>query len=423
MKSDNTILRTIRPDELPDARYNPVDEATLEVSAMILKDVRTGGFGKVREYAEQFGDCSSGDTLIIEQSQLQAVLQQLSTEEQDLLKRTAARIGRFAEAQRNSVSTLTTPIAGGRAGHRVMPVEVAGCYAPGGRFPLPSTVLMTAVTARVAGVSTVWVASPKPSPATLAAAAVAGVDAVLAAGGVQAIGAMAYGLGDVPRCDVIVGPGNRWVSAAKQLVSGPVAIDMIAGPSELVVLADDRADPMLVALDLLAQAEHDTDALPVLVTPSERLIEGVQSQLKRLLEETPDDTATTALSNGFAVLVPDLATGADVCNRIAPEHLQLSLQQPSEVITRLTDYGGLFIGEHSAEVLGDYGAGPNHVLPTSGVARHTAGLSVLNFLRFPTWLEMTESSEARQVASDAAALAELEGLRWHARAARARSGQ
>jgi phosphoribosyl-ATP pyrophosphohydrolase/phosphoribosyl-AMP cyclohydrolase/histidinol dehydrogenase len=273
----------------------------------------------------------------------------------------------------------------------------------------------------VAGVPSVWVASPRPTDVTLAAAAVAGADALLRVGGAQAIAALAYGAGPVPRSDTIVGPGNRWVTAAKQLVSGQVAIDMLAGPSELVVLADDGADPEVVAADLLAQAEHDVDALPILVTPSAALAAAVDVALAAQLADLPTAaTARAAVAEGFCVLVADLEQGASVCDRIGPEHLELLVRDPQALAPRLRHYGGLFVGAGAAEVLGDYGAGPNHVLPTGGTARYTGGLSVLTFLRVRTWLRVDDPAAARELVEDAVALARLEGLEGHARAAERR---
>jgi len=316
---------------------------------------------------------------------------------------------------------LTCAIPGGAAGHTIAPVEAAGCYAPGGRFPLPSSVLMTVIPARAAGVETVWVASPRPTAATLAAAALSGADALLCAGGAHAIAALAYGAGPVPPCDAVVGPGSRWVTAAKQLIAGHVAIDMLAGPSELVVLADHSADAALVAADLLAQAEHDADARPLLVTTSEPLAEATEQQLSRQLADLPTAaTARAALSNGFAVVANDLPEAVRLCDRIAPEHLALHVADAQAVAARVRHYGALFLGAQTAEVLGDYGAGPNHVLPTGGTARSTGGLSVLTFLRVRTWLRIDDSRAAAGLYADAAALARLETLEAHARSATAR---
>ncbi len=252
---------------------------------------------------------------------------------------------------------------------------------------------MTAVTARVAGVDNVIVASPRPALVTLAAAAVAGADAVLAVGGAHAIAALAYGIDGFDPCDVVVGPGNRWVTAAKQVVSGRVGIDMLAGPSELVVLADETVDPATVAADLLAQAEHDPDALPVLVTTSETLAKAVEAEIENQLTGLPTrEVAEVALAGGFITVVPDLESAIAVCDQLAPEHLQVMTKESEKVAATLDHWGGLFIGSGSAEVFGDYGSGPNHTLPTGGVARYRGGLSVLDFLRVRTWLEIDDPS-------------------------------
>ena len=276
---------------------------------------------------------------------------------------------------------------------------------------------MTAVTARAAGVREVWLASPHPASVTLAAAAVADVDALLAVGGAQAIAALAFGAGPVPPCDVLAGPGNRWVTAAKQLVAGQVGIDMLAGPSELVVVADRTADPGLVAADLLAQAEHDPDALPVLITDHEPLIGAIERALAEQLLDLPTaDIAEKALANGCVVLAGDMGEAMLVANRLAPEHLQL-LFADAPVRLQGAHYGALFAGRAAAEVLGDYGAGPNHVLPTGGTARFTGGLSVFTFLRIRTWLVLDDPAGVDALARDAVRLARLEGLEAHARAA------
>jgi len=414
-------LRRIRPDEVRTLRREPGDVETLAAAAKIVEAVREGGEAALRRYAERFGDRRPGDPLVLGPEELAAARDRLSTTDRALLERTAERIAAFARAQRRALAEITVEVPGGRAGHRVVPVERAGCYAPGGRFPLPSSVLMTAVTARAAGVGEIWVASPRPGDLTLAAAAVAGADAVLAAGGAHAVAALAHGAGPVPACDVVVGPGNRWVTAAKKLVAGRVGIDMLAGPSELVVLADGSADPALVAADLLAQAEHDADALPVLVALDGGLADAVDRELERQLSGLPTAaTARAALANGFAVVCADLEAAAAVCDALTPEHLQLVVADPGAAARRLRHWGALFIGEASAEVIGDYGAGPNHTLPTGGGARFTGGLSVLDFLRVRTWLSLEPGGEQRRLARDAAALARLEGLEAHARAAERR---
>ena len=311
---------------------------------------------------------------------------------------------------------------GGRAGDRLVPVRVAGCYAPGGRFPLPSSVLMTAVTARVAGVREVWLASPRPSREVMAAGAVAGVAGLLGVGGAQAVAAMAYGVPPVPRCDVVAGPGNQWVTAAKLLLSDVVGIDLLAGPSELAVLTDENGDPALIAADLLAQAEHDPVALPILVTTHEPLVGRVEEELARQLADLPTaEVARAALRNGFAVVAPE-EEALRCTQELAAEHLQLHGSRATDWEGRLDRFGTLFVGESVAEVFGDYGAGPNHTLPTGGTARFTGGLSVFSFLRRPTWLRLEGGRATDGLARDTAELARMEGLEGHARAAEARLG-
>jgi phosphoribosyl-ATP pyrophosphohydrolase/phosphoribosyl-AMP cyclohydrolase/histidinol dehydrogenase len=414
-------VRRLTAEEVIGARRGPVDAATLRRAAEIVDRVRIGGATELRTLAEELGDLRPGQPLVLGRDELERAAADIDPDILALLERTADRIAVFAAAQRQSVVDLKVPVPGGIAGHSVAPVERAGCYAPGGRYPLPSSVLMTAVTARAAGVAEVWVASPRPAAVTLAAAAVAGADAVLAVGGAQAIAALAYGAGPVPACDVVVGPGNRWVTAAKKLVAGDVGIDMLAGPSELVVLADATADPSTVAADLLAQAEHDPDALPVLVTPSSPLADRVDAELEKQLVDLPTrDVASAALEHGFTVVTADIDAAIRVCNLLAPEHLQVLTANAHAIAERLGHWGGLFIGDASAEVFGDYGVGPNHTLPTGGVARFKGGLSVLDFLRIRTWLELETGEGAAELARDAADLARLEGLEAHARAAERR---
>lgn len=414
------LLRARSASEFMKRRHGgAVSPEALAAAAPIVEDVRLHGAAALRKHAERFGELNPSDSLLIERPALEQALCSLSATDRERLVRVADRIRVFADAQRRSLTEVTVPVPGGVAGQSVAPVERAGCYAPGGRYPLPSSVLMTAITARVAGVPEVWVASPRPGPLILAAAAVAGADAVLAAGGVQAIAALAYGAGLVPACDVVVGPGNRYVTAAKQLVAGVVGIDLLAGPSELVVFADRTADPGLVAADLLAQAEHDPDAVPVLVTLDPDLPTRVEQELSRQLVDLPTAAvARAALANGAVVAVESLEAGIAVCDAIGPEHLELQLADAEAVALRLAHYGALFIG--TGEVLGDYGAGPNHVLPTGGSARWAGGLSVLAFLRVRTWLRVDDQGAARGLAEDARWFGRAEGLEAHARAAERR---
>ncbi len=412
------LLRMVQPSQVGQQQSDPVDDQTLLQAQKIVEEVRKQGMPALQSYAQKLDGYQPGTPIILDKAELQTALHSLPALDRSLLERTAERIRIFAQQQRQSLSEFSLQIQGGTAGQSIAPVDRAGCYAPGGRYPLPSSVLMTAVTARAAGVKTVWVASPKPGPITKAAAAIAGADALLAAGGAQAIAALTYGVDGIPACDMIVGPGNRWVTAAKQLVSGKVGIDMLAGPSELVVVADQSSDAELVAADLLAQAEHDPDAIPTLVALDTQTIENVEAALARQLKDLPTaQTARAALQNGQAVLCADLPEAIAVCDNIAPEHLQVLCASADQVAAQCNHYGALFIGAKSAEVLGDYGAGPNHVLPTGNTARFSGGLSVHSFLRIRTWMQLTTGDATGSLAADAAALARLEGLEAHARAA------
>jgi len=415
------LLRKISIQEVTSANRQAVDQPTLDQAAAIISQVRHQGDQALQELGKKFNDLGPDGKLVYTAAEMKDALAKLPEEQQSLLQRVANRIKTFAQAQRQVFQDQATDILGGQAGWRFTPIKRAGCYAPGGRFPLPSSVLMTAVTARAAGVQDVWVASPCPGDVTLAAAAIAGADFLLAAGGAQAIAALAYGTRTVAACDVIVGPGNRYVTAAKQLVSGQVGIEMLAGPSELVILADESAASATVAADLLGQAEHDPDAVPILVTASSELATAVNLQLEKQLTDLPTAAiARQSLNNGGVILVQDLAEGERVCDLLAPEHLEILVANPDASAGRLTRFGGLFIGAESAEVFGDYGAGPNHVLPTGGTARFTGGLSVQDFLVCRTWLMMDSTAEMAEVARDARDLAKLEGLAAHARSAEKR---
>lgn len=409
-----TRLRRVTPEEAVRSRPSPVDPETLRVAAGIVEEVRSGGEEALRGHGERLGDLDPGDPLVVDRSGLEEAWDGIDEATRGVLERVADRVRRFARAQRDGLSDLEVEVPGGRAGHRWLPVESAGAYAPGGRHPLPSSVLMTVIPARVAGVGRVWVASPRPTPVTLAAAHVAGADGLLRVGGAQAVAALAFGTVS-PACHLIVGPGNRWVTAAKKHLYGEVGIDGLSGPSEILVIADEGADPDLVAADLLAQAEHDVDAVPILVTTDPELPPRVEESLQRQLEDLPTSAvAAAALDNGFCVVTASLAEAATVSDRLAPEHLALHVARPAQMAGTLTAYGSLFVGWGSAEAFADYGVGPNHVLPTGGGARHQSGLSVVTFLRSPTWSRL---DDPRLLVEDTAHLARLEGLEAHARAA------
>jgi len=410
-----SLLPVIQSLEEIELSLPSLDDDTMNRAAEIVSTVKHDGRTAVQRFAAQYDGLTTDQPLIISSDELNKAKSAIDSDTLALLERTAQRIERFAAAQRATLTDLTTNIGGGRAGHTVRPVDRAGCYAPGGRYPLVSSVLMMAVTARAAGVPSITVATPRPTALMCAAAAIAGVDNLLAVGGAHAIAALAYGMDALPACDVVVGPGNRFVTAAKKLVSGDVAIDMLAGPSEVLIVADDTSDPRDVAIDLLAQAEHDADARPMLITLAPELAVDIQDALRTQLESLPTAaTARQALKNGFVICAANRQQAADWCNLIAPEHLQLALRAAESIRPLLRHYGTLLIGNQTPEVFGDYGAGPNHVLPTGGTARYTGGLSVFSFLKTQSWLRV---DRPERLAEDVAALARLEGLAAHESAA------
>jgi phosphoribosyl-ATP pyrophosphohydrolase/phosphoribosyl-AMP cyclohydrolase/histidinol dehydrogenase len=435
-------LRRIRLEELAEARSRARDPEAEEAASRILADVTARGEAGVREWAERLGELGPGDPLVIGRGDMEAALASLPLEERGLLERARDRVLAFAKAQRAALLDIDIPVPGGRAGHRFLPVARAGCYAPGGRFPLPSSAIMTACAAKAAGVGSIWCAGPKPARATLAAAALSGAEGFLAAGGAQGIAALALGAG-VPPCDVVVGPGGRYAAAAKRLLAGIVGTEAPAGPSELLVLAEGGSDPEIAAADLLAQAEHDIAAVPAIVVLADgfapRFAEALDEALARRLAELPEpnrSVAAAALGNGWMLMARDEAEARAAAERFAPEHLELLVAEPRKWADSIASAGAVFLGPGSAEVFGDYGAGPNHCLPTGGAARFSAGLSVLSFLRARTWLEMDAPStsangslagdavapanDAVALATEASAFARLEGLEGHARAAELR---
>jgi len=412
------LLRRVTPAELNGTRLAPSGADEGKVAADIVESVRNGGEPALRAHAEELGDIEPARSLTVDREDLRAAFEALDPADRDLLVRVHRRIEKFARAQREGLSDLNISIDGGQAGHRWIPVNSVGAYAPGGRYPLPSSVLMTVTPARIAGVTSVWVASPRPSQLTLAASWVAGADGVLAVGGAQAIAALAFGT-VTPSCDLIVGPGNKWVTAAKKHLFGEVGIDGLAGPSEILVIADGSADPALVAADLLAQAEHDVDAVPALITTSSDLADRVEEELRVQLADLPSaEVARAALGNGVCVVVDSLSRAAGVSDTLAPEHLAIHTSDPRSMAMQVRNYGSIFVGSSAAEAFADYGAGPNHVLPTGGGARYSGGLSVLTFLKASTWLAIDHPDD---LIEDTARLARLEGLEAHARAALGRS--
>jgi histidinol dehydrogenase len=390
----------------------------------VLKDVRQRGDDALREWTARIDGVALG-AIEVPQDELADAFAAIPEELAQALTLAAARIRKFHEYQ--PIPSWSTEDLGGTMGQRVLPLERVGIYVPGGTAPLPSSLLMAAIPARVAGVEQVVVCSPPRregggvAPVILAAAHVADVDRVFALGGAQAIGAMTYGTETVPRVDKIAGAGGLFTTLAKRRVYGEVGLDGVYGPTETVVVADEAADPAWVAADLLAQAEHDLLATAILLTPSRALAEAVQVEVARQLEalSRADIAAASLSAQGGIVLVPDLGAAVRLADEFAPEHLCLSVEEPRHWAMQIRNAGGLFVGEHSFEVLGDYVAGPSHIMPTGGTARFASPVNVLDFVKIVNVIAL-DANTAALIGSAAACLARAESLTAHAAAATVR---
>jgi histidinol dehydrogenase len=403
------MLRRVDP-ELLRARHTAEPPNVAET----MNDVRLAGDAGVARAAARFGDPRPRR---IGANEIRAAYDSIEDALRNALHAVAARIRAFAALQRASLHDLTSTVEGFELSHRALPVRRVGVYVPGGRYPLPSSLLMGVVPARVAGVEHISVCTPRAGQAVLAAAFVAGADDVYEIGGAQAIAALAYGTESIAPVDIIAGPGNRYVAAAKRAVAGVCGVDALAGPSEVLIIASRDADPRLVAADLLAQAEHDTDARAILLTDDARFAGAVDDELARQLPLlSTRAVARAALDrNGYCVLF-GLDDAIALANDLGAEHLELQGKRAEELAPRARCYGALFVGAGAGEVFGDYGAGPNHVLPTAGTARFSGGLSVLTFLTVRTALRAI-GSPGRDLVANTALLAQIEGLDAHRRAA------
>jgi histidinol dehydrogenase len=410
------------------ASASAADAAVDAEVAVILRAVRDRGDAALVEYTNRFdGSAVAAASLEIPAARIAAAGGRVDADVLAALNVAAARIRAYHERQLQRSWSYEDP-AGLGLGQKITPLDRVGIYVPGGKAAYPSTVLMNAIPARIAGVGEIIMAAPapdgEPNPAVLAAAAIAGVDRVFRIGGAQAIAALAFGTETVPAVDKIVGPGNRWVAAAKRQVFGVVGIDMIAGPSEIVVISDGSADPEWVALDLFAQAEHDEAARAILVCTDAAFVERVRAVMERLLPqmERASIIAAALERNGAFILVRDLAAAAEVANRIAPEHLGLAVADPEALLESIRNAGAIFLGHYASEALGDYCAGPNHVLPTGRTARFSSPLGVYDFQKRSSIVRCNAGGAAR-LAATASVLAEAEGLTAHARAAALRLGK
>ncbi len=413
-------------DEEIFARNEPTSSVE-DVVSDIIANVREKGDEALRDYCQRFDHVALSDFLVTPE-ELETALQKVEPEFIDILEEAAKNIRAFHEKQLRQ-SFIMTEKPGVVLGQRVIPLERVGLYVPGGTAAYPSTVLMDAIPAQIAGVSEIVMVTPPSkegsvNPYILASAHVAGVGRIFKVGGAQAVAALAYGTESIPRVDKIVGPGNAFVAEAKKQVFGQVNIDMIAGPSEVLVLADGASDPRYVAADLLSQAEHDKNASAVLVTDSMALAEAVQKEIElQLAKLKREEIARTSIeNNGKIIVCRDLMEGVDTANRIAPEHLEICVDQPFDYLGRIKNAGSVFLGRYNPEPLGDYFAGPNHTLPTSGTARFYSPLSVDDFVKKMQYSYYTREALEKDY-DKVSFFANKEGLTAHARAVDIRFGK
>jgi histidinol dehydrogenase len=392
----------------------------------IIEDVRVRGDCALLEYTRRFDRVAAQSVaeLEIPAAQMRAAFDALAAEPRAALQAAAARIRSFHQRQLGGEWSFTEP-DGTELGQRVTPLERVGLYVPGGKAAYPSSVLMNAVPANVAGVREIVMVVPTPegvrNPLVLAAAHLAGVSRAFAVGGAQAVAALAYGTATIPAVDKIVGPGNAYVAAAKRRVFGVVGIDMIAGPSEILVICDGGTDPDWIAMDLFSQAEHDEMAQSILLTPQPAFVDAVRASIERLLPQMPRARIIEAslAARGALIRVRDLEQACELADRVAPEHLEISTEEPQRWAARIRHAGAIFLGRYSSEALGDYCAGPNHVLPTAGTARFSSPLGVYDFQK-RTSLISVSAAGARSLGAIAATLAQAEDLPAHARSAQLR---
>lgn len=405
------------------------DEAVHRSVIDIIEDIKNRGDAGVLHWTRKFDrlDVETVSKLQLEPDRMKRSLENLPDDQSQALTIAADRIRRYHEKQKQNSWQYTDP-DGSVFGQKVTPIDRVGMYVPGGKASYPSTVLMAAIPAKVAGVNEIIATLPAPdgkiNELVLAALALAEVDKVFTVGGAQAIAALAYGTESIPRVDKIVGPGNIYVTAAKKAVFGQVGIDMLAGPSEILVICDGKSNPDWIAMDLFSQAEHDENAQSILISPDADFLKAVETSINNLLPEMErKDIIQESLQRRSVIIeVENLDQAIDICNEIAPEHVELSVENPEGLLEKIQHAGAIFMGRYTSESLGDYCAGPSHVLPTSGTARFSSALGVYDFQKRSSIINCTPET-ARSLANTASVLARAEGLTAHARAAELRNDQ
>ncbi len=406
-------MKKIKSSQLTKDFFSYKDFSGADCVREIIADVKENGDSAIIKYNKKFGDGDFEDFLLSDE-EIEKAYAQVPQETLDAIQKAAENIKNFAQTQLECLKELKTDKNGIILGHRIIPLERIGAYVPGGNYPLPSSALMSVIPAKVAGVKEVTVCSPRIKPATIAACKIAGADKIYRIGGAQAVAAMAYGTQSIAKVDKIVGPGNKYVTLAKKEVYGVCGIDFLAGPSEVMIIADKTAKPDFIAADMLAQAEHDREAQAILITDSEELAVQVEQKVKEFLNTLKTaDIASVSIENSLIILVDDINEAVEIADKKAPEHLEIFVENPQSFAQKCSNFGSIFIGNYSAEVFGDYCSGTNHVLPTNSIARYSGGLSVFDFVKIATFQEISENAAKENLCAIASTIAATEGLMGH----------
>lgn len=399
--------------------FEKIEFETISSVEEIVKDVRQNGDEAVKRYVKQF-DGEDLDSFLVSKEEILDAYKKVDKETIKAVKKSIENVEKFAKKQLKSIKKLKTKIDSNELGHKIIPLECVGCYIPGGNYPLLSSAVMTITPACVAGGingNEIIACSPKITSEVIVACDLAGADKIYKIGGVQAIAAMAYGTQSIPKVNKIVGPGNKYVTAAKKYVYGEVGIDFLAGPSEVMIIADETANPEFVSADMLAQCEHDLDARAFLITTSANFANKVEICAKKQLESlSTKEIALQSFEKSSAIIVDSIEQAIKLSNNKAPEHLEICYKNAKKDIDKYKNYGSLFVGNYSAEVYGDYCSGTNHVLPTNEVSKYSGGLSVFDFIKIQTYQIISKKGNCK-ISSYASQLAEKEGLQAHKLAA------
>ncbi len=410
--------------KINDVFYSVIEFEALSGVEKIINDVKKDKDKALIQYSKTFndGDFQSSNDFLVSENEIDEAYKNTKKEVIEAIKISHKNVLEFSKKQFECIKNFETQINNSVLGHRIVPLNRVLCYVPGGNYPLPSSAIMTVTPAKVAGVKEVYLTSPKIRPQTIVAAHIAGADKIYKLGGAQGISAFAYGTESILQADKIVGPGNKYVTFAKKYVYGTCDIDFLAGPSEVLIIADSTANPELISADMLAQSEHDMDARSYLITTSRDLAEKVQKSAEAQLKDLKTrEIASHSFEKSVCIIVDNIDEAVEISNKRAPEHLELMFSGADEIKEKFTNYGSLFIGGNCAEVFGDYCSGTNHVLPTNMAARYTGGLSVFDFIKILTWQNIDKET-ALNLAKTASELAEAEGLFAHKLASDLRKG-